>query len=117
MSGEHPLYSLASLTDAQWDKQLESQEKLRLAEIESTRQVEMERLHNDRSARQSRSSLVGNVLAGLAALLVVLAVIASMYLGIARSSQEQHERAVECIKSQGRWIEGDSGDGDRCDRP
>lgn len=117
MTGEHPLYSLASLTDEQWAKQLASQEKMRLAEIESTRQVEMEKLLNLRSARQSRTGLLGNTLAGLAVLMAILAFIGAMYFGIARSSQEAHERAVECIKSQGRWIEGDSGDGDRCDRP
>jgi hypothetical protein len=114
---EPPVYNLTSLTDKQWDRQLASQEKLELAKIQGQTDVQMEQLRMVDRQRSGRRDLLLQFLVGLGAVCVIMAFLGAMYFGIARSANQQHERAVECIKSQGRWIEGDSGDGDRCDRP
>lgn len=113
---EPPVYNLTSLTDEQWNRQLASQEKLALAKIEADNSVELERLRNDRDRRSSRHSLTVQILTGLAVVSVVLAFIGALYFGIDSSERRANELAVECVKSQGRWIEGDR-DGDRCERP
>ena len=114
---ENPTYHLSSLTDEQWDRQLASQEKMRLAELETNKEIELEKLHNAREVRRARHSLVGGILIGAALLAFALAVIGSMYFGLQHSDERNNRLAVECVQSGGKWIGEDTRDPARCDRP
>lgn len=112
-----PTYNLTSLSDKQWDKQLAAQQEMQKAELNSRKEIELERLRNERDTRRDRFQLIKNVLGGLACFLIVAMVIGGAVYGIQRSSDRSHEKAVECIKTNGRWIDEGSGKGERCDRP
>ncbi len=112
-----PAYSLTSLTDKQWDKQLASQEKMQAAELNSRKEIELEKLRNEREAARSRRDLTKSILGGLACFLIVVLFISGGIYAIQASSQRSHDKAVECIKTNGKWIDEGAGEGERCERP
>jgi hypothetical protein len=112
-----PAYSLTSLTDKQWDKQLASQEKMKAAELANLKEVELEKLRNQRELARGRRQSINMFFGGLAALLAFLALIGSLYYGVQRGGERQHDLGVQCVQSGGVWEEHEGRDGDRCKRP
>ncbi len=110
-------YTLTTLTDKQWDKQLASQEKLKIAELEATARIEIEKLRIQNGNLSRRHSLIQGVLGGGAFFIVVLALILSVAYGLYQSGVRNDEIGIECVQSGGRWTEGTGGDPSRCDRP
>jgi hypothetical protein len=117
MNEQTPMYQLSTLTDEQWDRQLLSQEKMRLAELESQQEVELEKLRNQRELARARRTSINMFFGGLGALLAFLAVIACLYFGVQRGGERQHDLGVKCVQSGGVWEEHEGRDGDRCNRP
>jgi hypothetical protein len=109
-----PVYNLTSLTDKQWDRQLASQEKMKTAELENAKQVELEKLRNLRELARGRRETINGVLVGFAILVALLAVIGSIFYGVQRGGERQHELGVQCVQSGGSWEEHEGRDGDRC---
>lgn len=112
-----PLYQLSSLTDKQWDKQLAAQQTMQKAELDSRKEIELERLRNERDARQRRFEMIKSVLGGLALFLIAVLFLGGGIYAIQASSQRSHDKAVECIKTNGKWIDEGAGEGERCERP
>jgi hypothetical protein len=112
-----PAYPLTGLTDKQWAAQLASQEKMKRAELEIIRETrEEERLHH-RELVRGRREMINMILGALAVLVAFLTVIGSIYFGVQRSDERQHDLGVKCVQSGGVWEEHDGRDGDRCRRP
>lgn len=109
MNTNVPAYLPSQLGDEQWDKYIASEERIRLQEIEARKEVDLEKLREERSQRKSRQQLVGSVLGALGFLLAILGFFGFLYFGITKADQRDHEIARTCVQAGGRWIDDDSG--------
>jgi hypothetical protein len=111
-----PAYTLTNLTDEQWEKQLAAQQEMQAAELDSRKEVELEKLRNERDLARGRRDLIKSILGGLAVFLIVFLLIGGGIYAIQASSQRSHDKAIQCIKANGKWIDEGTGEGSRCER-
>jgi hypothetical protein len=112
-----PVYAITGLTDRQWDRQLASQEKLRVAELENQSAVEMQRMEHQRRILEGRRQFVGHILVGIAVVAIVLGIIGALTWVVHDTNLSNQKAATECISKGGDWQAGRGGDSDKCDLP